>query len=426
MLLLMSFTQSNLKNGAKVVLAPFSGTDAAAILVAFQIGSRNETDNVWGGSHFVEHLMFKGTTRRPQTLDISKELDRYGAQYNAYTGKDLTGYWVKIAGEQLPVAVDLLNDMIFHSAFNAEEMEREKNVIVEEIKMYEENPIMHIEDLLEEAMFDGHILGKNIAGTAKSMLAMKRQDVVNYHHEYYAPENMVIVMAGKVPKNAMKMIENRFGKIAKKEVKRLDEPFAAIASAKTVRVRIQNKPVEQVQVAMGFPTPGRAHKDMEALKLLSTILGGTMSSRLFIEVREKRGLCYHVRAIVDGYDDVGVFAIRAGLDAKRLKEASKVIRAEIAKVVKNGVTAKELAMAKDNVRGAMMLQLEDSSASAEFVGRQELFLKEASTAQERMARFDAVTRADILRAAREVLDVKQLSVAGIGPFASEEAFLKEL
>ena len=209
-------------------------------------------------------------------------------------------------------------------------------------------------------------------------------------------------------------------------MKRLDEPFAAIASAKTVRVRIQNKPVEQVQVAMGFPTPGRAHKDMEALKLLSTILGGTMSSRLFIEVREKRGLCYHVRAIVDGYDDVGVFAIRAGLDAKRLKEASKVIRAEIAKVVKNGVTAKELAMAKDNVRGAMMLQLEDSSASAEFVGRQELFLKEASTAQERMARFDAVTRADILRAAREVLDVKQLSVAGIGPFASEEAFLKEL
>ena len=419
-------TPHRLKNGARVHLVPVDGTLATTLLVLFKVGSRNEQMKVWGGSHFVEHLMFKGTKRRPKTIDISKELDRYGAEYNAYTGKDLTGYYVKIESGRIDLAVDLLHDMLFHSKFDAIEMKREKGVIIEEIKMYEENPVMHIEDLLEEAMFDGHVLGRNIAGTAKSMLAMKRQDVVNYHHEYYAPENMVIVMAGKVPKNAMKMIENRFGRIAKKEVKRIDEPFATIASAKIVRVRIQNKPVEQVQVAMGFPTPGRAHKDMEALKLLSTILGGTMSSRLFIEVREKRGLCYHVRAIVDGYDDVGVFAIRAGLDAKRLKEASKVIRAEIAKVVKNGVTAKELAMAKDNVRGAMMLQLEDSSASAEFVGRQELFLKEASTAQERMARFDAVTRADILRAAREVLDVKQLSVAGIGPFASEEAFLKEL
>lgn len=414
-----------LKNGARVHLVPVDGTLATTILVIFKVGSRNESLPVWGGSHFVEHLMFKGTKRRPKTIDISKELDRYGAEYNAYTGKDLTGYYVKIESGRIDLAVDLLHDMLFHSKFDATEIKREKGVIIEEIKMYEENPVMHIEDLLEEAMFDGHVLGRNIAGTAASMTAMKRQDVIAYHRQYYAPENMVVVMAGKVPKDALAMINERFGKVGKRMVKRSDEPFATIAGS-GYRTRIQNKPVEQIQVAFGFPTPGRAHKDMEALKLLATILGGTMSSRLFIEVREKRGLCYHVRAVMDAYDDVGVFAIRAGLDAKRLREASKVIMHEVAKVVKNGVSAKELAMAKDNIRGATMLQLEDSSASAEFVGRQELFLKEAATAEERLAKFDAVTRADVLHVAREVLDTSQMSVAGIGPFENEAAFLKQL
>ncbi len=420
----MAMQKHLLPNGARVHLVPVEGTAATTLLVLFKVGSRNEQLKVWGGSHFVEHLMFKGTKRRPKTINISRELDRYGAEYNAYTGKDLTGYYVKIESERIDLAVDLLHDMLFHSKFDAKEMNREKGVIIEEIKMYEENPVMHIEDLLEEAMFDGHVLGRNIAGTAKSMMAMKRQDVINYHHTYYAPENMVVVMAGKVPKGAMKMIARRFGKVAKKKVKADIKCWGPKHLVSGCRVRIQNKPLEQIQLAIGWPTAGRASQDMEALKLLAAILGGTMSSRLFIEVREKRGLCYHVRAMVDAYDDVGVFAIRAGLDAKRLKQASKVIMAEVAKVVKSGVTAKELAMVKDNVRGATMLQLEDSSASAEFVGRQELFLREAKTAAERLARFDKVTRADVLRVARQVLDVKMMSVAGIGPFKSEKEFLK--
>ncbi len=415
----MSFTQSNLKNGAKVVLAPFSGTDAAAILVAFQVGSRNEADEVWGGSHFVEHLMFKGTTRRPNTVDISKELDRYGAQYNAYTGKDLTGYWVKIAGEQLPVAIDLLNDMIFHSVFNAEEMEREKNVIVEEIKMYEENPIMHIEDLLEEAMFDGHILGKNIAGTTASVKGMKRDDVVAYHGAHYRPENMVIVASGKLPGDILDQLEATFGTVAASGSAR--STFVQIGDqANTGRIRFQHKALEQIQLSLGFPSVGRGHVDEAPLKLLSAILGGTMSSRLFVEVREKRGLCYTVRTGVDAYQDVGMFTVRAGLDATRLHKAMKVIGDELRKVSVDGVTAEELTMVKDNVRGGLSLSLEDSADRAEFYGRQALFLNTIEEPLERLKKFDAVTLDDIARVAKQYLRFDVMSLAAIGPFENED------
>lgn len=415
----MSFTEATLRNGAKVVLAPFSGTDAAAILVAFQVGSRNENDAVWGGSHFVEHLMFKGTARRPQTIDISKELDRYGAQYNAYTGKDLTGYWVKIAGEQLPVAVDLLNDMIFHSTFNAEEMEREKNVIVEEIKMYEENPIMHIDDLLEEAMFHGHVLGRNIAGTVESVKGMQRDDVVAYHGAHYRPENMVIVASGKLPDHLMELLEETFGTVASSGIAR--STFDVIGDQSAVgRIRYQNKDVEQIQLSLGFPSIGRGHVDEAPLKLLSAILGGTMSSRLFVEVREKRGLCYTVRTGIDAYQDVGMFTVRAGLDATRLAEAMGVITDELRKVATEGVTVDELTLVKENVRGGLSLSFEDSADRAEFYGRQALFLKTIEDPEQRLKKFDAVTLEDIARVAKQYLRFDRMSLAAIGPFSSED------
>lgn len=419
----MSFTEHSLQNGAKVVCAPFEGTDAAAILVMFQVGSRHETLPVWGGSHFVEHLMFKGTTRRPETIDISKELDRYGAQYNAYTGKDLTGYWVKIAGTQLPVAIDLLHDMTFHSHFNAEEMEREKSVIIEEIKMYEENPVMHIDDLLEEAVYDGHVLGKNIAGTAESMRAMKREDVLAYHAANYRPENMVIVVSGKVPTDILDQLEKTFGTVPSSGTDRsMFEPISGQVGPS--RIRHQKKDVEQIQLALGFPSVGRGHVDEPALKLLSAILGGTMSSRLFVEVREKRGLCYTVRTGIDSYQDTGIFSVRAGLDATRIEEAMKVICDELRKVALEGVTQEELTMVKDNVRGGLSLSLEDSSDRAEYYGRQALFLKEIQSPSDRLKRFDTVTLEDIARVAKQYLRFDQMSLAAIGPFESEDELRK--
>jgi len=413
-----------LKNGARVHLLPSSGTAAATLLVLFKVGSRNEPMKVWGGSHFIEHLMFKGTKKRPETIDLTKELDRYGAEYNAYTGKDLTGYWVKIATEQIPVAVDLLHDMLFNSKFEAAEMTREKKVIIEEIKMYEENPIMHLEDLLEEAMFDGHTLGRNIAGTAQSMTAMKRNDVIAYRDAYYVPENMVITVAGNLPKNILELLEKSFGKVKPRPTVAEHVNFTIEGEWDTPRVRLQEKPLEQIQVALGFPTIGRAHKDMEALKLLGSILGGTMSSRLFIEVREKRGLCYNVRASVDAYEDVGVLTVRAGLDASRLTLAMKVIVEELKKIAKKGVTPAELKMAKDNIKGGTTLRLEDSSNLAEFAARQELFHGTVESAEDRLKKFAAVKLADVQRIAREVLNFRRVSIAAIGPYKNEADLLK--
>ncbi len=413
-----------LKNGTRVHLLPFDGTQAATLLVLFKIGSRNEPLKVWGGSHFIEHLMFKGTKRRPETVDISKELDRYGAEYNAYTGKDLTGYWVKIASDQVPVAIDLLHDMLFHSKYDDKEMTREKKVIIEEIKMYEENPIMHLEDLLEEAMFEGHPLGRNIAGTPKSMTVMKRNDVLAYRDAYYVPENMVITLAGKLPKGAMQKLEKTFGQVKARPLIAEDSVFTQEGAWGKPRVRLQEKKLEQIQVSLGFPIPGRTHDDAEAMKLLSNILGGSMSSRLFISVREKRGLCYTVRSSVDTYDDAGVFSVRAGLDAKRLTLAMKVIVDELKKAAKHGVTAAELRMAKDNVRGATTLRLEDSSNHAEFYARQELFHGKVESVEERLKKFEAVTLAQVNRVAKEIIDFKKLAIAAIGPYKTEAELLK--
>ena len=193
-----------LKNGMRFHLVPFDGTEAVTVLVLIDVGSRYESSKVLGASHVIEHMMFKGTEKRPTNLDISKELDRYGAQFNAYTGKDITGYYVKIASDKAPIAIDLLHDMLFNSKFEAKDLKREKKVIVEEIKMYEENPIMHIKDLIEETMFEGTSLGLNIAGTTDTVLNMRRADILKYKEDNYQVERMVVVLAGAVPKNTKK------------------------------------------------------------------------------------------------------------------------------------------------------------------------------------------------------------------------------
>jgi len=412
-----------LSNGMRYHLVPFDGTQAVTVLVLTKVGSRQEPDSVWGGSHFIEHLMFKGTERRPNTIDISKTLDRYGAQYNAYTGKDLTGYYVKIDGERTGLAIDLLHDMLFHSHFDPVELDRERGVIIEEIKMYEENPIMHVEDLLEQAMFQGSTLGREIAGTPEMMRSMKREDLIRYRDAHYVPSEMVVVLAGKIPENAKELLEQTFGTVERDGAPVEPVPFVGTEERNVPRVKRQNKPLEQIQIALGFPTVGRAHKDSPAIEILANILGGAMSSRLFIEVRERRGLCYTVRADADAYDDVGAFVVRAGLDEARLDEAMKTILDELTKIKTEGVTDEELQYAKDNIDGSLKLQLENSSKQAEFIGRQELFLSRVKTPEEWMEDTQRVTKEDVLRVAEEILNFKKMSVSAIGPYETDESLL---
>ena len=407
-------------------LVPFSGTQAVTVLVQIKVGSRYEDDKVWGGSHFIEHMMFKGTKKRPKPLDISKTLDRYGAFYNAYTGKEVTGYYVKIAQEHAGVAIDLLHDMLFNSVYRPADMNKSRKVIIEEIKMYDENPIMNIGNVLEDAMFDGNPLGRDIAGTAETMMSMKRKDVLAYRDAHYVPSQMVITMAGNVPKDAMERLERTFGRVKEADAPSSYTPFGELPPQATPRVGRQYKELKQIQLALGFPTPGRLHKNQYPLKLLASILGGGMSSRLFMEVRERRGLCYDISASSSAYQDVGMFRVRAGLDTDRLTEALKVIVAELKKIARNGVTAQELRYIKDHVAGGSKLSLEDSSAQAEFFGRQELFFDEVLTLEESIARIKRVRASDIKRVAKETFDMSRLTIAAIGPYKTDQSLLKHL
>lgn len=413
-----------LHNGMRVHLLPSSGTQAATVLVLVKVGSRYEHPQINGASHFIEHLMFKGTKRRPTTLHISRDLDAVGAEYNAFTGKEYTGYYVTIEASQLPLAVDLLHDMMFHSKYEPREMNRERRVIIEEIKMYNENPVMHVEELLEQTMFDGSPLGWDIAGDAKRMLSMTRRDVIRYRDQHYLPSRIVIALAGRVDHKALALVKKTFGRVSGRQAHSAFQTFEGTQGTLASRCRIQNKKLEQIQLALGFPSYGTADKRNAAVSLLATILGGTMSSRLFISVRERKGLCYHVRAENGTYDDTGAFLIRSGLDQARLKDAVKTILAEVEKIKKAGITARELREAKEHYRGRTLLKLEESSARADWYARQELLLDRALTPEERMHEMDAVTRSEVQKAAQDILDLRKMSVAAIGPFKDAQAFLQ--
>jgi predicted Zn-dependent peptidase len=414
-----------LKNGMRVHLAEFKGTQAVTALVLCRVGSRNEEKKISGASHFIEHLMFKGTKKRPTTLDISRALDGVGAEYNAYTGKNLTGYYIRIDSAHTDLAVEMLHDMLFHSKFDIKELNRERGVVIEEINMYRDNPMMHVEDLLEQLVFEGNTLGWEIAGTHKTMKAMTRKDILAFRDEFYVPSRMVVAIAGKIPKNIKPLLNKTFGSVkeAKKEPREFVK-FGGVTESKKPRASVQYKKTEQMQVAIGFESFGSQDKRNNALKLLSVILGGTMSSRLFISVRERKGLAYLIRSTNSAYDETGVFTIHAGLDKDRLKLAMKTIMQEVRKIKKDLVTTEELKQAKDHVRGQIMLQLENSSARASWYGRGELFHKKVKTPEEFIEKLSKVTKAQIRDAAREIFDEKKMRLAAIGPYKNEEAFLK--
>lgn len=413
-----------LQNGVRLHFIPYTGTQAATVLALVKVGSRYEYPEINGASHFIEHLMFKGTKRRPTTLHISRDLDAVGAEYNAFTGKDYTGYYVTIDASHVPLAIDILHDIIFHSTYQPREMSRERRVIIEEIKMYHENPMMHVEELLEQAMFEGSSLGWDIAGTPQTMRAMKRKDVIDFRDRHYVPENIVLAVAGNVERKILPLIHKTFGRVASKKHPTTYEPFVTVRNKKLPRCRVEHKPLEQAQLAFGFPSFGAADPRNPAVTLLATILGGTMSSRLFISVRERKGLCYFVRAENSSYDEVGVFTIRSGLDRERLRQAVKTILGEIDRIKRHDVTIRELREAKENYRGRLLLRLEESSNQADWYARQELVLGAAKSPEERMSEVDAVRGEDVKRVANEVLDYRRMSVAAIGPFKDEQAFLR--
>ncbi len=412
-------------DGSVIILLPKTDTKAVTFEALYKVGSRNEDDKNNGVSHFVEHLMFKGTAKRPSTMDISKELDGVGADYNAFTGKDHTGYYIKADSRHLSLAIEMLSDMLHNSKFDPEEVNRERGVIIEEIKMYEENPLMHIEDVFESLIFKDTVLGREIAGPKINIKNISRDALYNYYQKYYYSGNLVLSLAGNFKtKEAVALINHFFP--VKKSKKRVKISPVKKSLQKSSQVQIVNRPLEQVQMMLGWTSVSKKDKKFLALQMLANILGGNMSSRLFLQIRERRGLCYSIRASVNGYEDISNFAISAGLNKDKIEEAIQAIREEIDKIKNEGISAEELAQAKENIRGRLILRLENPSAYLAFLSDQELFGQKPKTLEELLQEVDKITLKQVNQIAKDIFVMSQSNLALIGPFADKKKFLSLL
>lgn len=415
-----------LKNGLEVLCVPHAMTQTVTIMVYVKVGSRYETQEINGASHFIEHLMFKGTKKRPTSLHITKELDRYGAEYNAYTGKDLTVYYIKIDAAKTNLAIDLLHDMLFKSKYDAEEMNRERSVIVEEIHMYEDNPSSLMEDLLEAAVFPDHPLGWNIAGPKEVIRTISRESLVRYRDAHYIPSRTTVVVAGCISPDIQLQLEKTFGrvKVPKQAMDHRFIPFVPPKRTSPMVVHCEKK-TEQIQLGLAFPGYAYGDRRVPAARFLAMILGGSMSSRLFTEVREKQGLCYSINASHQSLEDTGIFSVSAGLEKARLGAAVELIWSELQRVAKSGVTANELKSAKDHLRGKMLIHFEDSASQGDWYGKQWVFQRRLQTPAERLAEMDAVKAKEIQAVATELFVPERLSASLVGPF-SERAHVERL
>lgn len=417
----LSPTLRTLKNGMRVAWIEQPTSSACAIEVFINVGSRHEDPATNGVSHFLEHLMFKGTRRRPTAQAISRDLDRFGADYNASTGKDRTSYYVKIEAERLPHAIDVLHDMLAHSTFKADEIDRERGVIIEEINMYEDNPQSQMVDLLDEMSFGEHPLGWNIAGTREIIRKVTRDEIVAHRNRYYRPDRMVIAVAGRLPKGTWNQLEETFGTWPKhaSAAPGSVRSFAA-ADVKGVRLSVRKKNIEQAQLGLSFMTYPILDPRQDATRLLAVILGGTMSSRLFTEVRERRGLCYNISASRVSYDDIGSFRITAGLEKNRLQEATEVIWAELEKMKKKPVSVQELNRAKDFIQGKFFLDFEDPLTRADWYGDQLCYRESWRSPEDRMKGLAAVTPKQLQAVAKEIFTRESYAVSVVGPFDGDK------
>ncbi len=421
----MQYHKKVLQNGLRVITVPMASFESATVLVMVGAGSRYETRQNSGISHFLEHMAFKGTEKRPSALDISTLIDGIGGEFNAFTGKETTGYYIKSSAGQFELCLDVISDMLQHSKLDQKEIDKEKGVILEEINLYEDMPVRKIGDIYEKLLYGDTPMGWDIAGEKDVIRSLKREDFVDYMGSLYSAGNIVLVVAGGVQTNQVEeAAEKYFGKMQQFDTKSYTK---VVEKQEKAQLLLKQKDTEQMHIAIGFRTVSIDSPDRFALSVLSSILGGGMSSRLFHEVREKRGLAYYVRTTSDHFVDAGSLVTTSGLDPKRVEEGVKVIVQEYRKFAdgKAGITSSEFKKAKEYLKGHFVLELEDSRSVAGFYSSQELLEKEVLNPDQLLEKIDKVTVEEVEEVAKKYFKNKGLNMAGIGNFASGQNF-KEL
>ncbi len=415
-------------SGLRVVTVPMPGLESVTLTIWVKTGSRNEDKKTGGISHFLEHMVFKGSPRRPTAKDISQAVDAIGGEFNAATSKDWTNFYIKAGKGNLETAFDVLSDMVLNPLMKSDEIEREKGTIIQEIRMYEDTPMMRIGEIFEGLTFAGNPLGRDTAGTETSVKAIKRNDFVRYRKTHYYPENMLVTVAGGIEESAViKLVEKYFSSIKPiKEALFKGQEFES--KQKAPGFKLQTKKSEQAHLILGFIGEGRGYPARFTQSILSAILGGGMSSRLFIEVRERRGLAYSVRTSTERYQEIGYMGTYAGVNVAKADEAIKVILDQCYGLAsgKYPVTAKELAKVKGFLKGNLALALEDTHDVSGFFGEQTLFLNKTLTPEEIYKKVDAVTVSDVNFEARKLFTPSRLNLAIIGPFKDRKKFVQLL
>jgi predicted Zn-dependent peptidase len=407
-----TFARQTLDNGLRVLTASMPHAQSVSCFIMLAAGSRYEAAEAQGIAHFSEHMFFKGTERRPTARDISAEVDAIGGEFNAFTGKEYTAYYVRCATEYRDIALDVLVDMLRHARFDPEEIEREKGVILEEMNMYVDTPRDYISRVYDQLVYDDDPLGRNILGTKETIQAATRETFRDYVGRWYTPERIVVGLAGNLGDGPVEKIAELLGDLPQAPTG--TPPGSAFAD--NGRVKVHEKAADQAHLCLGVTGYEIGHPDRYAVELLRTVLGGGMSSRLFTEVRERRGLAYYVFAANQAYTDSGTLYSQAGVDLKRVDEAVTTILAELRKIAAEPVPADELEKARSYAKGRFVLSLESPQGTNMFGLRREVLEGQATEPAEVLAELDEVTADDVLRVAGALIREESLRLAVIGPF----------
>ena len=413
-----AFERQTLSNGVRVLTAPMPQAQSVTCALMFAAGSRYETRETNGIAHFAEHMFFKGTERRPTARQIAGEIDAIGGEFNAFTGKEYTGYYVKCAAEHRDVALDVLVDMIRHSRFVPEEIEREKGVIVEEMNMYYDTPRDYIGGVYDELLYDDQPLGWDIIGRKETVRAATRDTFMEYLDRWYKPDRLVVGVGGKIEGDLVERLESLLGDL---DGAARDRPPPLELRENGV-VKVHTKASDQAHVCLGARSYPLEHPDRYVLQVLATVLGGGMSSRLFSEVRERRGLAYYVFGTNHSYVDAGSLYSQAGVDINRIDEAVTTIASEFRRIAAEPVPEEELRKAKSFAKGRFVLQLESPQGLIMYGLRRETLEGRTTEPEEVLAALDAVTAEDVHRVAQDVVAADGLKIAVIGPFDDAERF----
>ena len=417
--------KTTLKNGLRIITVPQKSTQAVTVLVLAGTGSKYEKKEVNGISHFLEHLLFKGTKKRPTPIDVILPLDRVGGVYNAFTSEEYTGYYAKVAAEHFDLALDIVSDIYLNSKLDPKEIKKEKGVIIEEINMQHDHPMSYVQVLWNKLLYGDQPAGWDVAGTKENVLGIFREQLLSYRKDQYVASNTVVCLSGNVSRNSqvINKVKKYFSGI--KVRKPIRKP-SVIEKQTTPECLLDKRGTDQTHFCLGVRGYNLFHPQRYSQELLAAVLGGMMSSRLFMKIREELGLAYYVRTVFVADTDTGCLVTQAGVDNQKVEKAISAILREYKKISRKKIPFQELKKAKDNLKGRMSLLLESSDAQASFYGIQELLENKILTQKEIYAKINKVSANDILKLSRDIFQPQKLNLALIGPFKDKAKFQKLL